>query len=133
MENTVAIIQVRESPPIVQVDEQPNGKQDNHDIARDESRWNSMHSLVIIAACILNTSVIISIPRKNSILYPEYWYEGLICVIAGSSFRDSCSHILELFIFTKLHIPKKNAIKRKCEVDKTLQNSLYRVVFCTQM
>ena len=57
----------------------------------------------LLLACILNTSVLTSIPRKNSILYPEYWYEALFFWIAGVTVPKTFEHIVELFIFTKEH------------------------------
>ena len=58
--------------------------------------------LAILGACILNTAILTLIPRSNSILYPEYWYEGLVAFIIGVGIRASFNHILELFIFTKI-------------------------------
>ena len=99
--DSIAIIEVREHPSIVQPNSPFESKQDNLDALKDVSRWKSLYTIAILAACITNTFLLTTIPRQNSILYPEYWYEGLLCAIAGVSFRDSCDHMMELLIFTK--------------------------------
>ena len=99
--DSIAIIEVREHSSIVQPNLPFKSKQDNLDALKDASRWKSLYTIAILAACITNTFLLTTIPRQNSILYPEYWYEGLLCAIAGVSFRDSCDHMMELLIFTK--------------------------------
>ena len=44
--------------------------------------------------------ILTSVPRKDSILYPDYWYEGMISIVTGLLFRSTCNHIIELFTFT---------------------------------
>ena len=61
--------------------------------------WNCLYGLLILFACILYTSVLTFIPRHNSILYPDYWYEAMILFI-GISIRNTALTIVELYIFT---------------------------------
>ena len=68
---------------------------------KDDSRWKSLYTILILGACIANEFILTSIPRRNSILFPDYWYEGILCDVFGASFRDSCGHILDLFLFTR--------------------------------
>ena len=99
MENSVAVINVRECSPKIDSDElQENDPANDDNTEKDESYWNVLYGLVILPACALNTSVLTMILRNNSIFYPEYWYEGLFCIILGVSFRHCLIHILELFV-----------------------------------
>ena len=63
------------------------------------SYWNCLHSLSILFACILYTSVLTLFPRHNTILYPNYWYE-LLMLFVGISVRNSALTVTELYIFT---------------------------------
>ena len=66
-----------------------------------KSFWNLFKIFVIFAACILNISLLTMIPRSYTIRSSDYWYEGLVLVIASCSVRNAFDHILELFIFTR--------------------------------
>ena len=81
------------------VDDNNVNKNDNMENA---SYWNSLHIFGVLTACFLNAVVLFLIPRKNSILYPEFWYEALFYFVIGVSSRQSASHILELFTFTRV-------------------------------
>lgn len=71
----------------------------------EEARYlNSLYTFAILAAFCLNAAVLFLIPRNNSIFYPEFWYETILYVIVGNLSRAAASHILELFIFTKVQI-----------------------------
>ena len=99
--NTISVIEVCEHSSNAQVIEGPKDEQIKSIATKDLSRWSSLYTILILAACIGNTYVLTSIPRKDSILFPDYWYEGLICAVEGVSLRDSCIHIMDLFIFTR--------------------------------
>ena len=101
MENSIAIIEVRERPSPEKINQQLEDNQRNLETSEDASRWKSLYTILILAACIANIAVMTSFPRKNSIFFPEYWYETIILVVVAVCFRQSFSHILGLFIFTK--------------------------------
>ena len=63
------------------------------------SYWNSLYGIIILLACILYGSFLTLIPRQNSILYPDYWYETLF-LFGVISIRNSALLVTELFIFT---------------------------------
>ena len=63
------------------------------------SYWNSLYGIIILIACILYTSFLTLIPRHNSILYPDYWYETIF-LFGAVSIRNSALLIIELYIFT---------------------------------
>ena len=98
--NSISLIEVRDHSSTAQVNVGPEDEPINSIDTKDVSRWRSLYSILILAACIGNTYILTSIPRKDSILFPDYWYEGLICALAAVSLRDSCIHIMDLFIFT---------------------------------
>ena len=104
MENTTAVIKLQAGPKTTKNNEQSEENPvEEDDTTKGASCWNALYSFVVLAACVMNASVLTLVPRKNSILYPEYWYEGLFCVIIGVCVRYSAVHILELFIFTRIH------------------------------
>ena len=63
--------------------------------------WNGLHVITIIAACGLAMSITTMIPRHNSILEQEYWYEVLIPAGFGSFIRTAAM-ILDLIVFTDI-------------------------------
>ena len=99
--SSVATIQVHHHPSEIQSNERVDEKQSIRDVLTNDSRWRSLYTILILGACIANAFILTSIPRQNSILFPDYWYEGIFCAVFGASFRDSCGHILDLFIFTR--------------------------------
>lgn len=68
----------------------------------DASYWNFLFIFISLGTCCLNAAVLLLIPRKNSLIYQEFWYEPLFYMIVGHFSRFAASHILELFIFTKV-------------------------------
>ena len=99
--NAVAVIEIIERSSIPQFNENFQGNRNNIIGTKNASRWSSLYIILILAACIANMSLLTSIPRKDSIIFPDYWYEGLIFVFAAISFQGSWNHITELFIFTR--------------------------------
>ena len=101
MANTVTVINLREGPKTTETNEQPEQTIfEEEDTTEDASYWNALYEVVVFAACILNASALTLIPRTNSILYPEYWYETPFVVMAVVCVRYSAVHILELNIFS---------------------------------
>ena len=87
MENSIAIIEVRERPSPEKINQQLEDNQRNLETSEDASRWKSLYTILILAACIANIAVMTSFPRKNSIFFPEYWYETIILVVVAVCFR----------------------------------------------
>ena len=46
--------------------------------SRDGSLWNGLYSVLVIVICILISSPILTYPQHDSLVHPEYWYEGMI-------------------------------------------------------
>ena len=106
MNNSVAIIKVSECSPNGKTEEvnmTPDDKSDEGNAIEDARYWNSLYTLVALGACILNASFVILIPRQNTIVYQEYWYQGLQNLIFGVAIRYSIYTIVLLFFFTKEH------------------------------
>ena len=102
MNNSIEVINVRGYHGVKDSNYQNAYKEEKADSKENAGHSKALFCFVIIGACILNTAVLTLFPRSNSILYPEYWYEGLIAFIIGISIRASFNHILELYIFTKI-------------------------------
>ena len=102
-ENSTAVITIESCTTIdnsgKHVDDNNVDKNDN---VENASYWNSLNIFGVLTACFLNAAVLFLIPRNNSILYPEFWYETLFYFVIGVSSRQSASHILELFTFTRV-------------------------------
>ena len=100
-EHSPSVIFVQSYQTIVEGKKPSDGQHINkRNIIHEVSYWNSLYFFGILAAVCLNAAILFLIPRHNSILYPQFWYETLFYVIIGISTRHSASHILELFIFT---------------------------------
>ena len=102
MASLVATISAQECPPKIKEEEQTEDNSIEDGTKNVASYWNSLYSCVILSVCVLIAAVLTMIPRKNSILYPEYWYEGVVFLILALYVRLSTFHILEFYIFTKL-------------------------------
>ena len=106
MNNSVAIIKVSECSPNGKTEEvnmTPDDKSDKYNAIEDARYWNSLYTLVALGAFIVNASLVILIPRQNTIVYQEYWYQGLQNLIFGVAIRYSIYTIVLLFFFTKEH------------------------------
>ena len=99
--NDVSVIEINERSSMAQLNENFQGNRNNLIDTKNASRLSSLYTILILAACIANTCLFTSIPRKDSIIFPDYWYEGLIFIFTAISFRSSWNHITELFIFTR--------------------------------
>ena len=102
-EHSPSVIFVQSCQTIVECEKTSDGQHVNKkDTLQEGSYWNSLYIFGILAACCLNAAILFLIPRRNSILHPEFWYETLFYIVIGVSTRHSASHILELFVFTNL-------------------------------
>ena len=101
MNNSIAVIHVREVLPDVIAEEKALANHNKDNAMKDASYWNSLYSFVVLGASILNAAVLTTFPRENSILHQECWYQGLILIIFGIVPRYSIFNIVMLFIFTK--------------------------------
>ena len=43
--------------------------------------WHTLYVFIILGACIMWLSIVTLIPRQNSILYPDYWYDSAIVLV----------------------------------------------------
>ena len=105
MERSVAVINVREcqSPKETEyhIEENSNGNEVCDDGRKDASYWNSLYTLVAFIPFTVLISASLLIPRKNSIIYQEYWYEGIPLFLFGKSSTVVAYHLLSLFNFTR--------------------------------
>ena len=101
MERSVAVINVREcqSPKETEnyIEENSNGNKVADDGREDSSYWNSLYTFVAFIPFSVIASASFLIPRKNSIIYQEYWYEGIPYFLFGKSLTMVAYHILSLF------------------------------------
>ena len=109
--NSVSVIKVTEAKSSKEVNvytknNDTSNDDNDHDqsgkTTRNASYWNSLHGFLVLGVVALSMSMTYLIPRQNSILYPEYWYEGLFLVVAVFSVRTTGIHFVALFIFTKV-------------------------------
>ena len=66
------------------------------------SYWNGLHIFSILFASIVILSVWTLIPRENTILYPDHWYEIIIVYVVGIQLRITANLIMEIVIFLKV-------------------------------
>ena len=64
------------------------------------SYWHGLHIFTILGACALALSIQTLIPRHNSIIYQNYWYEVNVPVTINL-FLNEVNTILILFMFTQ--------------------------------
>ena len=76
MKNTVAVTEVREVSPNIAAEEEAAVHHDKDNFVTEASYWNSLYSLVIVVATILNAAIVTSIPRENSIIYQDIGTKG---------------------------------------------------------
>ena len=78
-----------------------NGEKKKKDTisSRDASYWNILHIFGVLLACLLQTSIVTLIPRQNSMIYSNYWYEGIIVFVLGVHLQATANLIMEAFIF----------------------------------
>ena len=104
--NSIAAINVQEFIPSrgeKRKNEENLDDGDNEKFAPGDSSYcNSFYGIVVLSACIVNISVFTLIPRKNSIIHQDFWYESLLCAVVGVSIRHSALNVLSLYIFTKV-------------------------------
>ena len=105
MERSVAVINVRECQSIKEtedhIEESSNVNKVGDNGRKDASYWNSLYALVAFIPFSVIISASLLIPRKNSIIYQEYWYEGIPLFLFGKSLTVVAYHILSLFNFTR--------------------------------
>ena len=99
MKNSLAVIKVREHQSSKKENDQ-NEEDHENDTTKTGTYWDSLYGLLPLPIFIFLFSTFTLIPRKNSILYPEYWYEGILIFLVGSSLRITAYHILSLYTFT---------------------------------
>ena len=55
---------------------------------------------LILGLCVIHTSIQTLIPRHNSIVYPEYWYEGMIAFVFAVSIPNGANMLLDFYCIT---------------------------------
>ena len=53
-------------------------KEDNSAVRNKSYSWSGLYGLLFVGICVICSSPILLLPQHNSIISPEYWYEGLI-------------------------------------------------------
>ena len=104
--SSIAAINVQEFIPSRRDKRKSDDNIDNIDNEKFTTKcsnyWYSFYGIVVVGACIVNISVFTIIPRKNSIVHQEFWYESLMCAVFGVSIRHSALNVLSLYIFSKV-------------------------------
>ena len=88
----------------VGIEKEPN-QRIKQSIPRNVSYWNLLKIMIILCYSAAFLSLQLLIPRKNTIYYPDYWYE--ISILSGSYSTAMIRLMLELFVFTKEKSLKK--------------------------
>ena len=105
MEKPVAVVNVRECQTSKQtkdhVEEKSDGNYDVNIRREQASYWNSFYTLVAFVPFAVIASAGFLIPRKNSMIYQEYWYQGIPIFLFSQSTDIVAYQILSLFSFTK--------------------------------
>ena len=68
----------------------------------DASFWNILHIFGVLLACLIQTSIVTLIPRQNSMIYNNHWYEGIIVFVLGVHLQATANLIMEAFIFMNM-------------------------------
>ena len=105
MEKSVAVINVRECQTSKDTEDYVEEKSDgNFDVnmqREQASYWNSLYTFVAFVPFAVIASAGFLIPRKNSMIYQEYWYQGIPIFLFSQSTDIVAYQILSLFSFTK--------------------------------
>ena len=70
-------------------------------VFRKSNYLNAMYVFVIISSCTLLTSFVTLIPRHNSILYPNCWFEPLIMMSMTFLVKGTANVMLDCVIYLK--------------------------------
>ena len=97
--NTISVISVNEFSPKLGVPEPLEMKRENSSV-KNTSYWNLLRVFGILTGCALVLFSQTLIPRHNSIVFQEYWFEinlpvSIVMLVA------TAGRILEAYIFTK--------------------------------
>ena len=104
MDDAISVISVQNSISSKEIEKESVMEKNEEPkvLPNDVGYWNLLYILVISVGSISATSIVTLIPRHNTILYPEFWYEPMILYIATNCLRFSLVTIAELYIFTKI-------------------------------
>ena len=78
-------------------------------IENDASYWNLLHIGTIICISVIQLTIIMLIPRHNSIIYPFYWFEIPIATLF-SSIIVAFNIMASIYLFTNQKALLKFAI-----------------------
>ena len=98
MAEHVSVINVQEI--LLENDNIENAREAN--VSTKASYWNMLHIFSILSASILTTSMITLIPRHNSIIYQEYWFETVVILVLFFSTTTTVSCVMDVFIYMGL-------------------------------
>ena len=88
----------------VGIEKEPN-QRIKQSIPRNVSYWNLLKIMIILCYSAAFLSLQLLIPRKNTIYYPDYWYENIVFI--GPYSTAMIRTMLELFVFTREKSLKK--------------------------
>ena len=100
MDDGISIIHVNEFSSKVEPNEQ---RRENNSIVdlppKDISPLNVLYIIVVFLGCIPLTLIYTLIPRKNSIYYPQYWYEYAAYLVTFTTLRIATTQLMEVIIY----------------------------------
>ena len=74
----VSNIDLQMLSPIAQPQEQPKNEWESGDNSGAVSYFYGLYGVLILIVCTFVSSALTLIPRENSLLRPEYWYQNII-------------------------------------------------------
>ena len=105
MEKSVAVINVRGCPTSKETEDHTEENLDGNSYVNiggeDASYWNSLYTLAAFVPFAVIASAGFLIPRKNSMIYQEYWYESIPIFLFSQSTDIVAYQILSLYSFTR--------------------------------
>ena len=102
-DDAVSMISLRDCSPAIEFGEESEKGSNHGNILDKASYWNGFYGVLLLVTCIAFTSIVTLIPRQNSILYPEYWYQAVV-LYQASLFRVTALIMFQLFLFTEAKI-----------------------------
>ena len=99
MEITIATIDI--DKPSLKSNVIDNYLKHNHSYKNERKLYLfTLRVILILGLCVLLTSILTLIPRHNSMIYPQYWYEGMIAFVIGVCVPNAVNMTLDFYCLT---------------------------------
>ena len=99
MEITIATIDI--DKPSLKSNVIDNFLKHNHSYKNERKLFLfTLRVISILGLCVLLTSILTLIPRHNSMIYPQYWYESMIAFVIGVCVPNAVNMALDFYFLT---------------------------------